>query len=233
MLDVERVVSGYGRLEVLHGIDIHVPPGRVVGLLGANGAGKTTLVNTIMGLVTMRAGSIRFEGEAIGNLRSHAIVRRGLTMVPQGREIFGGMTVRENLDVAGLGAPPGVPAARLLEQQLGTFPALRKLLDQRAQTLSGGEQQMLAIARALMLRPKLLMLDEPTMGLAPRVINDLARVIRSLNAQGQTILLVEQNLGLVLATTDLVYVLRNGQKVFEGAPRSLKDDRDMLRLYLE
>lgn len=232
MLSVKSLVAGYGKLDVLHRVGLDIPAGRVVGLLGANGAGKTTLVNTIAGLNAVREGSVDFDGQPIANLRPHAIVRRGLTLVPQGREIFGGMTVRENLDVAALQLS-SAERANLLDRQLETFPRLRERLEQRALTLSGGEQQMLAIARALMVQPKLLLLDEPTMGLAPRVIQDLAQIIRTLNAQGQTILLVEQNLGLVLSTTERVYILRNGRNVFEGSTRDLETDTKVLQLYLQ
>jgi branched-chain amino acid transport system ATP-binding protein len=206
----------------------------VVGLLGANGAGKTTLLTTIMGLLPTRDGSIDFMGESIANLKPHVIVKRGVTLVPQGRELFPAMTVRENLELAGLSFGSKDELESLCEEQFANFPRLRERQAQRAQTLSGGEQQMLAIARALMLRPKLLLLDEPTMGLAPMVVDDLGRVIRKLcEERGQTILVVEQNLRLILAATEKVHVIRNGRNVFEGETQALRKDKDVLRFYLE
>ncbi|HMN79250.1 MAG TPA: ABC transporter ATP-binding protein [Burkholderiaceae bacterium] len=233
MLSLSSVGAGYGRLEVLRDISFQLPQGRVIGLLGANGAGKTTLLGTIMGLVPLREGRIDFLGESIGNKAPHEVVRRGITLVPQSRELFAQMTVRENLSIAGLTAATRAETAARLEEQLLTFPRLRERLEQRVHTMSGGEQQMVAIARALMLRPKVLMLDEPTAGLAPLVINDLARAIRKLNEGGQTILLVEQNLGLILAVTERVHVLRNGRNVFGGETHELKRDKEVLKMYLE
>jgi len=234
MLRLNAVGAGYGRLTVLHGIDIDVPQGQVIGLLGANGAGKTTLLNTIMGLLPTRAGGIEFMGESIANMKPHMIVKRGVTLVPQGRELFPSMTVRENLELAGLSFSSKDEIDTLREEQFTHFPRLRERQAQRAQTLSGGEQQMLAIARALMLRPKLLLLDEPTMGLAPMVVDDLGRVLRSLcEEQGQTILVVEQNLRLILSTTEHVHVMRNGKNVFDAETQTLRKDKDILRFYLE
>src|SRR5690606_17968832 len=156
MLELNKVSSGYGRLTVLHGIDLAVGQGQVVGILGANGAGKTTLLSTIMGLLPLRSGDMLFEGQSLAKLPTHAVVKRGITLVPQGRELFPHMTVRENLELAGLSGPHAKEVPALLEEQFDTFPRLRERATQRAQTLSGGEQQMLAIARALMLRPRLL-----------------------------------------------------------------------------
>jgi branched-chain amino acid transport system ATP-binding protein len=234
MLKLNAVHAGYGRLAVLHGINLDVMQGRVVGLLGANGAGKTTLLSTIMGLLPTREGTIEFMGESIANMKPHAIVKRGVTLVPQGRELFPTMTVRENLELAGLSFGSKDELESLCEEQFSNFPRLRERQVQRAQTLSGGEQQMLAVARALMLRPKLLLLDEPTMGLAPMVVDDLGRVIRKLcEERGQTILVVEQNLRLILSVTENVHVIRNGRNVFEGETQALRNDKDILRLYLE
>ncbi len=233
MLEIAGVHAGYGRLRVLHDVTVRLPEGQVVGLLGANGAGKTTLLGTIMGLVRTGSGSIDFLGASLKGRETHEIVQRGITLVPQGRELFAQMTVRENLETAGLTVTSKAEASRRMEEQLSIFPRLRERVNQRASTMSGGEQQMLAIARALMLQPKVLLLDEPTMGLAPRVIGDLAKVIRALNEKGQTILLVEQNLALVLATTQRVYALRNGRIVFEGETAEIRENRDVLKMYLE
>ena len=234
MLRLDHICTGYGRLMVLDGITIVVEQGSVVGLLGANGAGKTTLVKTIMGLLPTWSGGIRFCDDAISNLSSHAIVKRGITLVPQGRELFPDMTVAENLEIAGLTQGGKKLVRELCEEQFHYFPRLKERANQRASTLSGGEQQMLAIARALMLRPKLLLLDEPTMGLAPLVIDDLALVIKKLSAErGLTIFVIEQNLRLVMATTDKVYIINNGKNVFEGKSSALSEDKDIVRFYLE
>jgi branched-chain amino acid transport system ATP-binding protein len=234
MLKLNAVCAAYGRLAVLHDISIDVMQGQVVGLLGANGAGKTTLLNTIMGLLPTRSGNIQFLGESIINMKPHMIVKRGITLVPQGRELFPAMTVRENLELAGLTFCDKHEIESLCEEQFLNFPRLRERVAQKAQTLSGGEQQMLAIARALMLRPKLLLLDEPTMGLAPMVVDDLGRVIRKLcEEKGQTILVVEQNLRLILSATESVHVIRNGKNVHEGPTQALRKDKDISRFYLE
>jgi len=219
---------------VLDGVTLDVAQGSVVGLLGANGAGKTTLVKTVMGLLPMWSGDIRFYDDRISNLPSHAIVKRGITLVPQGRELFPDMTVSENLEIAGLTQGDKKFVKELCEEQFHYFPRLRERASQRASTLSGGEQQMLAIARALMLRPKLLLLDEPTMGLAPMVIDDLGVVIKKLAAErGLTILVIEQNLRLVMATTERVYIINNGKNVFGGESSALNEDKEIVRFYLE
>jgi len=234
MLELNSVQSGYGRLTVLHGIDLKVDQGQVVGILGANGAGKTTLLKTIMGLLPLRSGSIHFSGQSLAKQPTHEIVKRGITLVPQGRELFPSMTVRENLELAGLTGPHSGELKALLEEQFETFPRLKERASQYAQTLSGGEQQMLAIARALMLRPSLLLLDEPTMGLAPKVVDDLSRVLMRLSQERrQTLLVVEQNLRLIYAVAETVHVIRNGQRVFEGETSTLRNDKNILRMYLE
>ena len=232
MLEVQAVQSGYGRLTVLHDFSITVRSGTVVGVLGANGAGKTTALKTVMGLLRTSSGSIKFLGERIDNARCDEIVRRGITLVPQGRELFPWMTVHENLEIAGLSQSDPARTKRLCEEQFETFPHLRNRAMQRAQSLSGGEQQMLALARALMLEPKLILMDEPTTGLAPKVVLELGKVIKELAWKGRTIVLVEQNLGLVSSVAEYVYVIRNGRNVFEGSVETLKSDKDIHQYYL-
>lgn len=232
MLEVQNLQSGYGRLTVLHDFKLTVRAGAVVGLLGANGAGKTTAMKTVMGLLPASRGSIQFLGERIENSRCEDIVRRGITLVPQGRELFPLMTVRENLEIAGLTYAGPADVKRLCDEQFETFPHLRARASQRAQSLSGGEQQMLAVARALMLQPRLILMDEPTTGLAPKVVSELANVIRKLAGNGRTVVLVEQNLGLVSAVSEYVYVIRNGRNVFEGSAEALKSEKDFHQYYL-
>jgi branched-chain amino acid transport system ATP-binding protein len=231
MLRVRGLGAGYGRLKVLHDIDFDVPKGKVVSFLGSNGAGKTTLMRAIMGQLPAQ-GSIEFMDASIVGRAPHEIVRRGLTLVPQGRDLFPGMTVRENLEVAGLTSGTIRQARALCEEQFEIFPPLRARAAQRAQTLSGGEQQMLAVARALMLKPKLLLLDEPTMGLAPLVVKELGRIIKLLASRGETIVLVEQNLGLALDVADHVYILQGGRIAFSGSPEGLNSKQDLVQYYL-
>jgi branched-chain amino acid transport system ATP-binding protein len=231
MLKVRGLGAGYGRLKVLHDIAFDVPKGKVVSFLGSNGAGKTTLMRAIMGQLPAQ-GAVEFMNESIVGCAPHEIVRRGLTLVPQGRDLFPGMTVRENLEVAGLTNGPIQQARQLCEEQFELFPPLRARAAQRAQTLSGGEQQMLAVARALMLKPKLLLLDEPTMGLAPLVVKELGRIIKLLASRGETIVLVEQNLGLALDVADHVYILQEGRIAFSGSPEGLSSKQDLVHYYL-
>lgn len=232
MLELRGVRSGYGRMEVLHDFNLSVGAGSIVGVLGANGAGKTTAMKTIMGLLPAAGGTIEFLGERIDNRQCDEIVGRGVTLVPQGRELFPWMTVRENLEVAGLTAGNSAEAKRLCDEQFDTFPHLSARSTQRAQSLSGGEQQMLAVARALMLRPKLILMDEPTTGLAPKIVQELAEIIRKLAAGGRTIILVEQNLNLVLSVANYVYIIRNGRNVFEGNSDAIKAEADLHQYYL-
>ncbi|HXP74600.1 MAG TPA: ABC transporter ATP-binding protein [Stellaceae bacterium] len=232
MLSVGDIHASYGALAVLRGVSFEVEEGSVVALLGANGAGKTTTMKAVMGMLPVRGGRIEFLGERIDNKRPHDLVRRGLTLVPQSRELFPWMTVRENLDVAGLTFGGAKSARRACEEQFELFPQLRARADQRALTLSGGEQQMLAIARALMLRPKLILMDEPTTGLAPLMVRELGDTIRKLGAKGQTIVLVEQNLGLALSVARRIYVIQRGRTVFEGGAEGLQSEKDVLQYYL-
>jgi branched-chain amino acid transport system ATP-binding protein len=232
MLSIEGLHSGYGKIEALHGVDLEVRQGEIVSLIGANGAGKSTLLMTLFGRPRAWSGSIRFEGAAIEHLPTHEIARRGIAQVPEGRRIFPRLTVLENLQ---LGAVTQDEArfARDLEHVFGLFPRLRERVGQRGGTLSGGEQQMLAISRALMARPRLLLLDEPSLGLAPLVVRQIFEVIRELNARhGVTVLLVEQNALQALKLAQRAYVMSNGRIVLAGSAAELLENPEVRRAYL-
>ena len=231
-LTVEGLRAGYGAVEALHGIDLRVEPGEVVALLGANGAGKTTTLRAISGLLRPAAGAIRLDGEPLDGVPSHAIVARGLVQVPEGRRLFATLTVRENLDVGAFTRrdPAGVEASRTFVHRL--FPVLRERERQLAGTLSGGEQQMLAIGRALMAAPKVLLLDEPSLGLSPILVRTILAAIREVNAEGVSILLVEQNARAALRLAHRAYVLVTGTVALEGPARELLEDPGVKRAYL-
>jgi branched-chain amino acid transport system ATP-binding protein len=224
LLEVRDLRAGYGRTEVLRGVDLTVPEGATVVLLGANGAGKTTLLRTIAGLVPMTAGRIRFRGEDVGRLSTHRRARRGVCLIPEGRGIFRRLTVRENLVVQA--EPGGLPGA--VDRAAALFPVLGDRLDQPAGTLSGGQQQMLAIGQALMARPKLLMLDEPSAGLAPAIVAEVMAAVTGLAAAGIGILLVEQAVEAAVAAADRVCVLDVGRVVLDR-PASEVDDVKILK----
>lgn len=234
LLALEDVKAGYGRVQVLHGITLNVSEGELVTVIGANGAGKSTLLKTIVGLVPARSGSITYRGAALGTARPERLVRRGLALVPEGRMLFGPMSVRENLELGAYGA--GRERRAAMQQGLARvhalFPVLEERASQPAETLSGGEQQMLAVGRALMSRPGLLLLDEPSLGLAPRVIGEIFAVLEELRAQGLTILLVEQDARLALKHADRGYVMRTGRVVLEGPARDLLADESVRTIYL-
>jgi branched-chain amino acid transport system ATP-binding protein len=229
------VDAGYGKLAVLRRVTLHVSAGEIVTIVGANGAGKTTLLETVAGLVRARSGEIVFDGEAIGRIATERIVARGCSLVPEGRQVFATMPVRENLL---LGAHVQYARGRRhevvedLERVFGLFPILRSRAGQLAGTLSGGEQQMLAIGRALMARPKLMMLDEPSMGLAPLVVKDIFAILRRVREAGTTVLLVEQNARSALRIADRGYVLETGRIVLQGTADELLANRDVQRAYL-
>jgi branched-chain amino acid transport system ATP-binding protein len=232
MLELHRVNSYYGRIHVLRDVSVRVGAGQIVTLLGANGAGKTTTVRTIVGLNRSVANDIRFEGEPLGTVAPYRIVERGIAMVPERREIFPDMTVLENLE---LGAyrrrdPAGIAAD--LERVYAMFPALAERRRQPGGTLSGGQQQMLALGRALMSRPRLLLLDEPTLGLAPRLVGEIFATLARLHSEGLTILLIEQNANQALAISDYGYILENGVVALEGESTSLKDNASVQASYL-
>ncbi|MGA8610789.1 MAG: ABC transporter ATP-binding protein [Xanthobacteraceae bacterium] len=228
MIEVERINSYYGDSHVLFDVSLGVREGEVVALLGRNGAGKSTTLKTLAGVLHPRSGTIRLEGAAIEQLPSHTIAGLGLQLVPEERRIFGGLTVEENLDLAALSAQK--PLA--LADMFAIFPRLRERRGSYGRTLSGGEQQMLAIARALIRRPRLILLDEPFEGLAVIIVQNLLEVCRELVAQGQTIIIVEQNVRAALSLASRAYVLNNGHMVFEGASEALQASPDVMNRYL-
>ena len=226
-LEVEGVHTYYGESHVLQGISLRVDPGEVLAILGRNGMGKTTLVRTIVGFTPPREGRVLYEGTEITRLPPFRMVALGMALVPQGRRVFPSLSVRENLDVARRGE-----GRWNLEQVYALFPRLRERSDNRANKLSGGEQQMLAIGRALMSNPDLLLMDEPTEGLAPLLVREVGRVIGELKRSGLSILLVEQNLALALSVADRVHVLSRGQIVHSGTPAELMGNDDVKTRYL-
>jgi len=234
LLELRDVHAGYGRVEVLHGVDLAVAAGELVAVIGANGAGKSTLLKTIVGLVPVRAGTLSYEGGTLGAPRPERLVRRGVALVPEGRLLFGPMTVRDNLALGAYGAPRERRRASTdaLARVHALFPVLAERASQPAATLSGGEQQMLAIARALMSQPRLLLLDEPSLGLAPKVIAEIFAALDALRAQGITILLVEQEARLALRHADRGYVMRTGRMELEGSSAELLADESVQTIYL-
>ena len=231
MLEVRALETCYGKIRALREVSIDVPGGAIVGIIGANGAGKSTLMRTIAGVLAPRAGSIRFRGEDIAGLPPHGILRRGVALVPEGRAILSRMTVRENLEMgAYVRRDRNVPAD--MERVMDRFPVLRQRQLQPAGSLSGGEQQMLAIARALLSAPKLLLLDEPTLGLAPLLVADIFRIVREINASGTTILLVEQNVRQALKVSSHAYVLETGRIVLSGPSARLAEESRIKAAYL-
>ena len=226
MLDVEAIHTYYGDSHVLHGVSLRVGAGEAVAVLGRNGAGKTTAIRSIVGFTPPRAGRVMFEGQAIERWPAHRIARRGLALVPQGRRIFAPLSVRENL-LLGARAP-----GFTLERIYALFPRLREREQQSGGTLSGGEQQMLAIGRALLTNGRLILLDEPSEGLAPLVVREIGRILLALKAERLSLLLVEQNYHLALRVADRVYVMSKGQIVWEGTPAGLEADEEVKRRYL-
>ena len=231
LLSVKGIRVNYGAVKALDGVSISVAEGEVVTVIGSNGAGKTTLMKTIAGLLNAQSGAISFAGRDITKTEAHAIVGQGISLVPEGRQVFGRMSVHENLILGGY-SRAGWAFADDFERCFSLFPRLRERRDQRAGTLSGGEQQMLAIARGLMSRPKLLLMDEPSLGLAPRLVRETFEVIESLRASGTTILMVEQMARLALKVSDRAYVLEHGRIVHEGASADLLEDPRVLGAYL-
>jgi branched-chain amino acid transport system ATP-binding protein len=233
MLRALNLQAGYGALRVLKGISLHVSPGEVVTIIGANGAGKTTLLKTIAGVLRPRAGKVFFDKREIGGVAAEKIVARGCCLVPEGRHVFPTLTVRENLLLGAYCRRGGrAELAGLLEEACALFPILKERHRQLAGTLSGGQQQMLAIGRALMSRPRLLMLDEPSLGVAPLVVRDIYATLSALRRGGMTVLLVEQNARAALAVADRGYVLETGQIVLEGSSAELSANPEVQRAYL-
>ena len=231
MLVVDDVFSGYGKSQVLHGVSLSVDEGEIVALIGANGAGKTTLLKTISGLVQARSGTIRFQDTEIQNLSAHRIVESGVSQVAEGRAMLKRMTVLENLRI-GAHVRKDKEVGQDIEQIFSKFPVLGERHNQLAGLLSGGEQQMLAIGRALMARPRILLLDEPSLGLAPMVVTEIFRTLRALRDDEKTIFLVEQNARRALQVADRGYVLERGQITLEGTGQRLLNDETIQQTYL-
>jgi branched-chain amino acid transport system ATP-binding protein len=227
VLDVADVHTYYGESHVLHGVTLTVADGEVLTILGRNGMGKTTLIRSIIGFTPPREGTVRLKGQDVAGFPPYRLVERGVALVPQGRRVFPSLSVRENLDVARRGN-----GRWNVERVYELFPRLRERAENRANKLSGGEQQMLAIARALMSNPELLLMDEPTEGLAPLLVREVGRVIGELKREGLSILLVEQNLPLALRVADRVHILSRGQIVYTGAPAALAADEEVKSRYL-
>jgi branched-chain amino acid transport system ATP-binding protein len=234
MLRIQSLNSFYGNIQALRGISLHVGYGEIVALLGANGAGKTTLLNSICGLISSRKGNVIFKDQDITRLPPEKIVRLGISQVPEGRQLFGSLTVLDNLILGAYFHRRN--GKKEIQESLGTvfgiFPILDERQKQLAGTLSGGQQQMLAIGRALMSKPELLLLDEPSMGLAPKIVNEIFEVIKQLRSKNTTILLVEQNARVALKTADRAYILETGRAVLEGNSEELLENKEVKRAYL-
>jgi branched-chain amino acid transport system ATP-binding protein len=233
VLKLTGIEAGYGRIQALNGIDLEVRRGQIVALLGANGAGKTTTLKAISGLVRPSAGSIRLEGREITGMKAHEIARLGVVHVPEGRRILRGLTVRENLEVAAFSVRDVALRRQRLETAFAQFPILKTRQNQDGSLLSGGEQQMLAIGRALMQGPDVLLLDEPSMGLAPKLVLDTMKIVKRLNQEsGTTILLVEQNARLALKLAHYGYVLEGGRIRMQNDAAKLREDSSIVQAYL-
>lgn len=232
MLDVKDLHVYYGAIKALKGINFHLDQGEIVTLIGANGAGKSTTLNSLSGILRARQGSISFNGADITQTPAEAIVRKGIVQVPEGRKIFATLTVMENLEIGAYIQKNGKQIDEDIEAVFKRFPRLKERRSQLGGTLSGGEQQMLAIARALMARPSLLLLDEPSMGLAPIMVEQIFEIIRDINEQGTSILLVEQNAQMALSIADRGYVLETGTVKLEGGAHDLLENPSVIEAYL-
>ena len=234
MIEARGLVVGIGSNEILHGIDISVPKGQITAVVGANGAGKTTLLRTLSRLLPLRRGSIMFDNRSIDDVEPHKVAQQGLVHVPQGRMIIPGLTVEENLRIGANRVPDLKPPQieQMLEGEYERFPVLKSRRMVLGTSLSGGEQQMLAVSRALMMRPKLIMLDEPSLGLAPQIVSGIFKALGRLAASGTTVLLVEQAAIAALRLADVGYVLQNGAVVLSGSSTSLLDDPQLIERYL-
>ena len=232
MLKVNDLVVSYGGIEALKGISLEVPDGKIVTLIGANGAGKSTLLRSIIGLVKPDSGSVTYGDKQLIGLNSQQIVENGITLVPEGRRVFPNLTVLENLQIGAYLRSDKEGIAKDIRWIYDLFPRLEERSWQMAGTLSGGEQQMLAVGRALMSRPKVLMMDEPSLGLAPLIIKDIFKIIQEINRQGMTILLIEQNANMALKVADIAYVLETGRITMTGSGRELLENPEIKAAYL-
>lgn len=234
VLEVKNLVAGYGPIIALHGVSIHLEQGELVSLVGANGAGKSTLLSAIIGLVKVNEGEIIYEGENLVGQKYYDIIKKGIAIVPEGRQIFPGMTVEENLKLGAFNLPKDAKRdADTLEQVYEYFPRLKERRTQTGGTLSGGEQQMLAVGRAVMAHPKLLILDEPSMGLAPLIVNQVFDIIKKVKETGVTMLLIEQNANKALKISDRAYVLRTGNVIMEDDAANMLGNPALLESYLK
>jgi len=231
MLQVKDLRAGYGKVDVLHGVSFEVKKSECIALIGANGAGKSTTLKCVCGLIRTLGGTIQFEGKRIDGLPGHSIVRRGITMCPEGRQVFAEMSVLENLEM-GAHTRHDKKQVSDIEEMMDLFPVLRSRARQSAGTLSGGEQEMLAIARALMSRPKLCIFDEPSLGLAPKIVAEVEQTIARIKSMGVTILLVEQNASMALRLADRAYVFEAGEVVLQGTGEELQTHPEVSKAYL-
>ncbi len=232
ILELRNINAYYGPIQVLREVNISIRPGQITCLLGGNASGKSTTLRTILGMVTPSQGSIHFQGEHIEGITTAELVRRGVSMVPENRRIFGRMTVLENLEMGAFLRNDRSEIARDMERMLDLFPRLRERLRQLGGTMSGGEQQMLAMARALMSRPTLLLMDEPSMGLSPLFVQQVFSIVQEINEQGTTIFMVEQNANMALSIADYGYVLQTGEIVLSDTAHNLRDNKMMRQAYL-
>ncbi len=232
ILELRNIDTYYGQIQVLRQVNISIPAGEITCLLGGNASGKSTTLRTILGMVTPSQGSIHFRGERIEGISTTELVKLGVSMVPENRRIFGRMTVRENLEMGAFLRKDRKEIEKDIERVLNLFPRLRERLKQLGGTMSGGEQQMLAMARALMSRPSLLLMDEPSMGLSPLFVQQIFKIIQEINEQGTTIFMVEQNANMALSIADYGYVLQTGKIVLNDTSQNLRDNKMMRKAYL-
>lgn len=232
LLEMNSIHAGYGKIKILRGVSLNVEKGQVVSIIGPNGAGKSTMFKTLFGLLKVTEGNISFEGNDITNLTPGDLLRAGIAFVPQGRNVFPLMSVEQNLRLGGYIRKNDETLDKDVDRVFETFPMLNEARNKRAADLSGGQQQMLEIGRAMLLSPKLLLLDEPTLGLAPIIFKEIFRMIEELREQGQTILMVEQNAAQALEISDYAYVLELGKNKFEGTGEDIRNDERIRRLYL-
>ncbi|MFR5932595.1 MAG: ABC transporter ATP-binding protein [Oscillospiraceae bacterium] len=232
MLSLSEVHCGYGNIEIIKGISLTVEKGQIVAIIGANGAGKTTTLKTIAGLLPVRSGSITFDGNDITKVKPHDVVKMGISQIPEGRQVFSELSVQDNLIMGGYTISDRHLIKTRIEEQYNRFPRLKERYKQMAGTLSGGEQQMLAIARALISSPRMLLLDEPSMGLSPLFVEEVFEIIQELRDGGMTILLVEQNAGMALEIADYAYALETGKIVIEGTGEEMMRNEEVRKAYL-
>jgi branched-chain amino acid transport system ATP-binding protein len=232
MIKIDNLVVAYGGIEALKGVRLEVPSGKIVTLVGANGAGKSTTLKSIVGLVKPKSGSIDYEGTDLTKLNTELMVKKGIALVPEGRKVFADLTVLENLKIGAYSRKDTAGIAEDLEKVYSLFPRLKERTWQAAGTLSGGEQQMLAIGRALMSRPKLIMMDEPSLGLAPIIVKELFGIIKKINEEGMTVLLIEQNANAALKIADIGYIMETGRITLSGSGQELLSNDEIKKAYL-